>query len=415
MHIGILGFGREGKSVLKFLTRSLGIERRTIEILDKKFGKDYLKNLERFNIVFRSPGVPYNLPELRAARRHGVIFGSATKLFFRHCPATIVGVTGTKGKGTTSTLIYKILKAAKRDAYLAGNIGTSPLEILKKLTPRSIVVLELSSFQLQDLEQSPKIAVVLDVFPDHQDSHLNLKEYYEAKTNITRHQRKSDSIFFFKNHPLSGWVASKSGAKKYPVDEKKFMLFAPEDLRIKGIHNYKNAAMAASVASRLDVPKNIIIKTAKNFKGLEHRLEFVKSLAGIHCYNDSASTNPNTTAAALHAFPDKRKILIAGGQDKGLTYRPLTDALIREPQTAVILFGENKKKIGNAIRRSGAIIQFATTLQHALQQAHTQAKKAGKNSVILFSPGTASFDMFKNYADRGKRFKALVKNLTKKT
>ncbi|MEK7193251.1 MAG: UDP-N-acetylmuramoyl-L-alanine--D-glutamate ligase [Patescibacteria group bacterium] len=413
MKIAILGFGREGKSVLEFLKKSKQYKGADIEILDKKRDKNYLKNFERFELIFRSPGIPYNLPELRAARKKGVQFSSATKLFFAHCPARIIGVTGTKGKGTTSTLIYKILKAAKRDVYLAGNIGTSPLTILPKLKKGSIVVLELSSFQLQDLGESPQIAVVLDVFPDHQDSHLNLKEYYEAKTNIARHQKQSNSIFFFENHPLSRWIASKSRARKYPVDEKQFGLFAPEDLKIKGSHNYKNAVMAASVALRLDIRKNIIIRTAKSFKGLEHRLEFVTSLNGVYFYNDSASTNPNTTAAALHAFPDQPKILIAGGQDKGLNYAPLAKALKREPQTTVILFGENKRKINDAIKHPGANIQFATTLKDALQHAYSHAKKAGGDSVILFSPGAASFDMFQNYADRGERFKTFVKELTK--
>ncbi len=445
MKIGILGFGREGKSLLKYL-RSRGSTRITTRIhadkvwvLDKnenikipkgikaQLGKNFLKNLKRFDVIFRSPGMPWNLPELRAARKNGACFSSATKLFFETAGkigATIIGVTGTKGKGTTATLIYKILRTAGVDAYLAGNIGKSPLTILPKLARRSVVVLELSSFQLQDLKCSPDIAVVLDIFPDHQDAHLNLKEYYEAKTNIARHQKKTDKIFFFKNHTLSRWVAAKSRARKYPINESGFALFASENLKIRGLHNFKNAVMAAEVARAFKIPERTILRVAKNFNGLEHRLEFVRSISYSHVlknlrisfYNDSASTNPHTTAAAIMAFPNIPLVLIAGGQDKGLNYAPLARALNRSAAKLVVLFGENKRKIAKVVKNSRIPVVFAPNLKTAVRIAYHFAKNAPDANgyprcAIIFSPGAASFDMFLNYADRGDKFKKIVKRL----
>lgn len=450
MKVAILGFGREGKSVLRFL-QNRGLSRisarinadEDIWILDQnpktkvprgiksQLGKNWLKNLEWFDLVFRSPGIPYNLPELQRARRAGTKFSSATKLFFEKCPAQIIGITGTKGKGTTATLLYKILKAAHRPALLAGNIGTSTLDLLPRLKKNSVVILELSSFQLQDLKKSPHVAVVLDIFPDHQDAHLDLKEYYEAKTNIARHQKTEDKIFFFRNHHLCGRVASKSRGKKIAVDEKKFKLFKPADLKMPGFHNFKNAVMAAAVAQKLGIPGETIIKTIKNFRGLEHRLEFVRRIRinshhshkhsqhshYISFYNDSASTNPHTTAAAIKAFPTETKILIAGGQDKNLDYAPLVRELKNFNTKLVVLFGENKRKIARAILRSRKKelrIKVVNDLRTAVAIAYRFAQKPLLHAsyfVILFSPGAASFDMFKNYADRGQQFKKIVKGI----
>ncbi len=428
MRIAILGFGREGKSLKAFFRKQSRFRGAKVEILDKKFSKDYLRNIERFDVVFRSPGVPYNLPELAKARRAGVRFSSATNLFFEYSPTkNIIGVTGTKGKGTTCTLIYKIFKAAGFDAYLAGNIGKSALDLLPKLKKNSWVVLELSSFQLQDLAKSPSIAVILDIFPDHQDAHLNLKEYYEAKTNIARHQKKSDKIFFFSNNKLSRWAAGKGPAKNIAVSEEKFRLFAPYNLRIPGHHNFKNSVMAATVAKNLGANTEIIVKTIKNFRGNEHRLEFVRRIAvrsargknkhEIYFWNDSASTNPHTSAAAVKSFPNQTKILIAGGQDKGLDYEPLANALKNSQTKLIVLFGENRNKIAGALKKiknREFKAAMAGNLRGAIDVAYRFAKRVSFDSrglVILFSPGSASFDQFKNYADRGEKFKKLVKEL----
>ena len=442
MKIGILGFGKEGKSTLKFIKKNNSFAE--IEILDKKFSKNYLNNLERFDFIFRTPGIPYNSPEIQKAVKNGVNVSSATKLFFneikkmvRRGSPRVIGVTGTKGKGTVSTLIYKVLKACGKDVYLVGNIGRPTLEILPKLKSESVVVLELSSFQLQDLKKSPDIAVVLDIFPDHLDSHKNFKEYINAKSNIAKWQsagrRKTAQVFYFADNKYSKWIAEQSRGEKIPVKinsghSDKFG-FSNRDLKIPGFHNFKNAVMAANIALSLGCPKEKIIRTIKNFRGLEHRLEFIRSIKikkrtnnysnilknnRIDFYNDSASTNPQTAAAAVKSF-DGSKILIAGGKDKKLDYKSLVKTLRDSETELVILFGENKKKIYGSIKKSGVNIELVKDLETAVETAYKTAKLLVANGypliTILFSPASASFDMFKNYEERGKKFKEFVKKL----
>ncbi len=430
MKIAILGFAREGRSVLEFLKKDKEFKGAEIFIVDKKstiklprgyraqLGKNYLKHLEEFDVIFRSPGIPYLLPEIQKAKKQGVEISSATNLFFERCPGMIIGITGTKGKGTTSTLLFKILKASGKKVFLAGNIGKPALDILPKIDKKSIVIFELSSFQLQDLKKSPHIAAVLDIFPDHLDAHKNLEEYYDAKANIGRYQKSGDKIFFFKNSALSNKVAGQGKGKKIAVDEKSFKLFPPNDLFVKGSHNFKNAVVAATIAKNLGVPEKIILKSVFKFKGTEHRIELarkiIKNGKTIYFYNDSASTNPQTAAAAIKAFPNENKILIAGGQDKNLDYKPLAEALKNSKTNLVILFGENKNKIRKAINRSGVPVKVVKTMKEAVMTAYRQATNyqlLTANCNILLSPAATSFDMFENYADRGKKFKKIVKQL----
>lgn len=421
--IAILGFGREGRSVLRFIGKRSKHRNADIWILDKnprvpipkgilsRLGKNYLRGLDRFDLIFRSPGVPYNFPELARACSAGVQFSSATKLFFQLCQAKIIGITGTKGKGTVATLLCAILKAAGRDVFLAGNIGTSPLDILPRLKKNSLAILELSSFQLHDLDASPHIAVILDVFPDHQDSHRTLAEYYGAKANIARHQKKNDTVFFLANNRLSRRLAMHGTGKKIPVDEKRFALFEPDEVNIPGLHNFKNAAIASAVAKYLGVPAEVIKKAVRNFAGNEHRLEPIRRIGSIPFYNDSASTIPHAAAAAVLAFRGTSSILIAGGRSKVTNYLPLARALKNSPPLAVVLFGENKEKIRRAIKKTGRLIRYAPDLSKAINTAYHIAKGAKGKTVVLFSPGAASFDMFKNYEERGALFKKLVARL----
>lgn len=407
MEIAILGFGREGKSVLKFLKKSPEYKHSEIIILDRKISPGYLKNLSRFDIVFRSPGVPYNLTEIQSAIKNGIKISSATKLFFQHCPATIIGITGTKGKSTAATLIYKILMASGFDAYLAGNIGKPALDILPKLSRKSLVVLELSSFQLQDLKQSPQTAVVLDIFPDHLDAHRNWKEYLNAKKTISKFQNSNDILFYFKNNKYSKLIANNSLAKKNGV--------TPKNSSPK-----KNIEMAETVAKYFGCPKDIIKKTIKNFRGLENRLEFIRKIENISFYNDSAATNPEAAAAAIRSF-NAPIILIAGGKDKNLNYVPLANATKDSDVQQVVLFGENKYKIKRQLilTNKKLKIKICDDLKFAVQFANKTAKYlitnysplAGGPITILFSPASASFDMFKDYKDRGKKFKDIVRKL----
>lgn len=297
--LAILGFGLEGKSILKFLRHAPKYRNSKIEILDRKTDKNYLRNLERFDIIFRSPGVPYNLREIQQAVKNSIEFSSATKLFFDHCPTkNIVGITGTKGKGTTSTLLYNIFKTAGKKVYLAGNIGKPAIDILDKITKDTWVILELSSFQLQDFKKSPPIAAVVETFPDHLDAHKNIHEYLEAKKNICKYQNKRGVVFYFSGNRYGESIA-KSGAGG------KIAIKAPNNLR-------KNFVMARTIAKHLGVSDEDIEKSLANFKGIKHRLELVKNKSQIYFYNDSASTNPQTTAAAIATLSSKPRAHFIG-------------------------------------------------------------------------------------------------------
>lgn len=436
MKIAILGFGREGRAVYKFLKKHRDYKNAEVWVLDKnsslhfagpemagikkQLGGNYLKNINRFDLIFRSPGVSYqklmrSLAPLRVTRDDRVI--SVTKLFLELCPCPVIGVTGTKGKGTTATLLYNILKKCGRDVQLAGNIGKPALDILPRLLlPRfagdhndRIVVLELSSFQLQDLRQSPAIAIVLNIFPDHLDVHKDLREYYSAKANIARFQRAGDSVFYFADDKKSAWIANKSPGKKISIQRtlsQKDGEQLRKNLKLPGSHNWRNAQAAFAVARHLNCPKSKIFQAVAEFKGNEHRMELVKIIRRVKFYNDSASTNPLTTLAAVKSFKEP-KILIAGGSDKGLDYKMWAKEFPRLKVKTVVLFGANKYKIKQVIGK-----KLTTSDVVSLEEAIKLAKKlAVAGDVVLFSPGAASFDMFKDYADRGKKFKNLVKKL----
>ncbi|MEK7212301.1 MAG: UDP-N-acetylmuramoyl-L-alanine--D-glutamate ligase [Patescibacteria group bacterium] len=459
MKIAILGFGREGKSLFKYLKsrgptrmeprlrrprtlsavaryggrRRINADENETWVLDEnaktkvpagvksRLGGKYLSNLSGFDWIFRSPGIPYNLPQLKKARRDGTKISSAVKLFFEAADrkgAKIIGITGSKGKTTTATLIYKILKAAGFRVFLAGNVGTSALDILQRLDKKSLVVLELSSFQLQDMDVSPHIAVLLDIFPEHQDAHGSLNEYYAAKGNITRHQKRNDVVFYLPPNPISSKLAHLGRGKKIPVFTPKPLFAKSWGLKIPGEHNFKNAAVAAAVAEYLKIPPKIIFRTLANFRGVEHRLELIRKIslksAYIHFYNDSASTNPHTTAAAIQAFGDKPVVLLAGGYDKGLSYKPVAEALCRSSVKLVVLYGANRQKIAHTIRPAGVPIKMVRNIVSAVKTAYRYAKSyklKAKSWVILLSPGAASFDQFQNYTERGRIFKKLVKKL----
>lgn len=401
MKVAILGFGQEGKAVLKFLKKNQPQVKPVI--LDKKRDPKYLSRLQKFDLIYRSPGVPYNLPQIQRAVKKGVKFSSATDLFFQYAKGAIIGITGTKGKSTTATLIYKVLKNAGRDVYLGGNIGKPAIELLPKLKRNSITILELSSFQLQDLKRSPHIAIILDVFPDHLDAHQDLKEYLAAKSNIVKNQRRGDLVFYFSGNKQSKNIALKGKSKKIAVAPDKNIT----DLKIPGEHNRKNAAMVIAVANELKVPQKKVLQVLKKFGGLTHRLQLIKTIKGIKFYNDSASTNPETTAAAIMSFPKHPKIIIMGGKDKNLDYEPVAEAAYLENIKLAIIFGENRKKIQLALNKV-AKTKPAKDLKSAVKIA-LQSAKSG--DVVIFSPGAASFDMFENYKARGKEFERIVKKI----
>ncbi len=418
--IAIVGFGVEGRAVLEFLKTSPEYHGADIWVLDKTnslspplsvqniFGDTYLDGLSDFDIVFRSPGVPLLLPQIQNAIKSGVEISSVTDLFLRSFHGTVIGVTGTKGKGTVSTLIYEILKASGRDAYLAGNVGTPAIELVPHLKKESIVVLELSSFQLHELQRSPRYAVVLGIFPDHMDKHKDMEDYVNAKRNVASHQTKTDVVFYVRDNAYAVSIAESSPGTHIPLtpDESMHPPFSREDLQIVGEHNYRNAVIACAVCRHLGVSDTVIRATVCEFKGLPYRIQFVREVSGVRIYNDSASTNPQTTIAGVKSFSEPL-ILISGGRNKGLDCAPLAAALRESTVRSVVLFGENKEQLKMHIPPHIPCV-LADSLREAVSSAISHAQTG---DIILFSPGSESLDMFKNYKDRGAQFDEIVKNI----
>ncbi len=404
--IAVLGLGREGRATLNFLKKN----KIKAKALDAKFDRNYINKLKNYDLIFRTPGFPRLHPKLLAAEKNGAIVSSHIKLFFHLCPAKIIGITGTKGKTTTAFLIYRILKSKYRNSvFAAGNFGKPALDILPKLKNNSLAVLELSSFQLQDLDKSPHIAVITNITIDHLDpsgkfapsTHQDAGEYFKAKINIIKFQSAKN---FAVINPLL-----KNKTKKIGGGEKIFPNPLLLKTGLKGAHNFENIALAVQVGKILKVPMKKIIKAVKNFRGVEHRLEFVVKINGVSFYNDSAATNPDATLAALKSFTEPVH-LILGGYDKGLDYKELTNHISKsENIKTVALIGQLKNKLYKILKsKTGVKIKKFKNLKEAVL---TLYKKAAKNEVVLLSPGAASFDMFQNYTDRGDEFKKLVRQL----
>jgi len=406
--VAILGYGLEGKDAEKYFT-SLGDN---ITILDRRFDENYLNNIASFDLIVRSPGVYRYLPELIEVEKKGVEITSSLKIFFDNCPAKIIGVTGTKGKGTTSTLIYEILKNAKKDVYLVGNIGKPYLELLPKLTKDSFVVMEISSFQLIDLTKSPYIAVVLNITLDHMDWHKSKEEYINSKKNIVKYQTKNDFAVINSKYDVPKSFLELTKANVVLFSKDKLEKTYKENLLLKGEHNLENIAAAVTVSKILKIKEDIILKTVKNFKGLEHRLELVREVGGVTFYNDSFATGPQPTIAAIRSFTEPIT-LILGGSDKGLNYDELGKEISASKQVKkVIVIG----KVGSSIIKSlndgcfmGSIINLKQrSMARVVENAYRNTPQGG---IVLLSPAAASFDMFKDYKDRGSQFKKAVQSL----
>ena len=397
-------------------------------------GDEYLTTLENFDILVRSPGLPLSTPQIQVAKKEGVEISSQTKLFFDLCPCPIIGVTGTKGKGTTATLIYLILRKAKKKVFLGGNIGKAPLEFLDKLDKDSIVVLELSSFQLQDLHKSPHIAVVLPVTSDHLDYHKSSKEYVSAKSSIARFQNRKDFVVYNAENKNSESIAVLSRGKLLPFTTKaypKTSAYIEDDtlflhtgknnkkicrlseLKLFGKHNAGNFLAAALATKPYIQDLDAIQYVARNFSGLPHRLEVVGTFKGITYINDSMSTMPDSTIAALDACTEP-VVLIAGGSEKHADYTSLGQAIAIKKIRGFVPMSKTGQKIikaAGAANYMGIITKRQETMSDAIKQAKALAKRG---DIILLSPASASFDGFKNAKDRGETFRREVQQLVKK-
>lgn len=444
--IAILGFGLEGRSIADFLIGKSD----SIVVLDEKNSTDFdpevlesyesrgiefywgkIADLKAYDIVFRSPGINPASKYILDAKHKGVEITSATKLFFDLAPCEIIGVTGTKGKGTTSTLIYEMLKEAGEDVYLGGNIGTPPLSFLEKLDENSKVVLELSSFQLIDLEKSPHISVMLMTTSEHLDYHKDVYEYIEAKRNIFRFQTSNDFAVVNQDYPASNESDIVGEGQVYKVSRENEVLeqgafvkdgkmilkmngeekevFDMKDLALKGEHNWENALAASVAAIIAGCIMESVIPVLKAFKGLPHRIEFVATVRGVSYYDDSFSTTPETAIAAIESFSEP-KILILGGSSKNSDFSELGEVLNSSNSIkGIIGIGDEWKRIEEKIRNEDIeIIENCSSMQEVI----SEASKIGEiGDVVLLSPACASFGMFKNYKDRGEKFKEEVEAL----
>ena len=413
------------------------IEKNILEKLKKYkfdyfFGKNCFENLKGFDIIFRSPSFLPTRKELVEEEKRGAIITSEIEMLMKLTPATIIGVTGSDGKTTTTSLIYSILKNAGYNAYLGGNIGIPLFTKLNEMKPNDIVVLELSSFQLMGMDVSPHIGVITNITPNHLNIHKDYQEYINAKKNIFKHQNKDDYIILNYDNDITRNCAREakskviffSGKEKlengFIVDNKiikkcedgiRTHILDCKDVLLRGEHNFENIATAiAATSSLVDIDKSI--DTIKEFKAVEHRLEYVRTIDDVKWYNDSVSSSPTRTIAGLKSF-DEDIVLIAGGYDKNLDYTPIAKPILKKVKT-LILLGQTSGKIFDAVKEEeekenkNIDIFMVNTLEEAVNLARKQAKVG---EIVLFSPASASFDMFKNFADRGNKFKGLVNKL----
>jgi UDP-N-acetylmuramoylalanine--D-glutamate ligase len=443
--VAVLGFGLEGKDLCSFLLS----QKAKITVFDQKqdlstdkdyqdfkkkgvnfrLGENSLESLvdENFAFVFRSPGFSPLRPEIKKAQEKGSQISSATNLFFEHCLGKIIGVTGTKGKGTTATLISEILKKEGKKVFLAGNVGQPVLSLLEQIKADDWVVLELSSFQLMDLERSPYIAVVLFISSEHLNYHQDNQEYIQAKSNIVAHQVKIDLTVLNADDSTSSSFADLTQAQIYYfsrqkkvngsyVQEKKIYLFGQEiglvdQLQLLGQHNWDNVCAAVLAAHLAGAGLESIKKTIFEFKGLEHRLEPVRDLKGVSFYNDSFSTTPETTIAAIKSFKEPI-VLIAGGSDKGSDYQQLGEEIAKSTVKTLILIGQMADKINKAVSEAGfsgkVILRPSEKMEEIVKLSFEEIKPEG---IVLLSPACAAFDLFANYKDRGEQFKKTIQEL----
>ena len=421
--IAVIGEGIEGKSSAKFLQKH-GAK---VKILDQKQGSNYLDNLEDYDLVVRSPGIKIEMLEKYVSRDK---ITSQTKTFFDICPCPIIGVTGTKGKGTTSTLIYEMLKKDGKDAYLGGNIGNTPFDFFEHLKSSSVVVLELSSFQLLDLHKSPHIAVILMITSEHLDYHPNVLEYISAKRNIIKFQKATDFAIINRDYPASNesdvdalgkvfYVSrerevdngcfARDGKIVIRTKDREIPVFETKDLLLRGKHNYENVCAAVMAAYLAGVSIKNIQEVLADFAGLPHRLELVGVVNGAEYFNDSFSTTPETAIAAIEAFKEP-EILILGGSSKNSNFQELGEVISKKGNIkAIIGIGVEWVRIKPFIKSKNIILIEGAKDMHTIVLAASKIAVSG--DVVLLSPACASFDMFKNYKDRGEQFKEEVKKL----
>ena len=355
--------------------------------------------LEGVDVVYASPGVPWDSDFLNQARAKGIPVSSEIDLFLELCQGTVVGITGTNGKTTTTALTGVVLSAGKRPVIVGGNIGDTVLDRVDEITPEHWVVLELSSFQLESVERPQlHVGVILNVTPDHLDRHKTLERYVELKARAIE---RADYALLNSSDPIVKNLAPRAAGKVVWFDEHRPLPPMP----LPGRHNMENALAAAAIGRVAGLSDDAINDAIRSFKGVEHRLELVGEWSGVRWYNDSKATNPDAGRVALTAFPGAPVILIAGGYGGGFDLRDWVAEVLANTE-AVILIGASADELAGKLRAHPHVIR-AASLEDAVSIAAGMAHSGG---VVLLSPAYKSFDMFKDFEDRGNQFKELVRH-----
>lgn len=436
----LAGFGREGKSTLKYIKKhypdvlvsvadsnpDLPISLHDVEAVYR--GPDYLATISDFDTVIRSPGIPCDLPEFKNANN----VTSAMNIFFSECPGLVIGITGTKGKSTTTSLIHHILSQDREDVRLVGNIGIPALDLLDNAKSDTVFVTELSSYQLDDIKYSPHIAVVLAISQEHLSYHGSLDKYVKAKSNIVKYQNQNDFVIYSSNNQNAKTIALNSVGSRIengnpssiPVaawNQNNFIWIKEKNqtqqklvelskLPLIGKANVINTTAAVLVSLLCDVEPETVRSAIETFKPLEHRLEPVGTYKGISFYNDSLATTPDAAINAVDAFGANVDTLIAGGYDRGLDYSNLGTYIAKSSIRNLLLFPDTGKLIEQSLLKADkdtkVKIMSVNNMENAVKAAYQMTKPG---STCLMSPAAASFNLFKDYADRGNQFKKWVR------
>lgn len=441
--ITVIGIGISNLPLIKYLVSlgarvtardkrdktDLGANYNELEAIGVKFclGNDYLSDISG-DIIFKTPGMRYDVPQLVKAKENGSIITSEMEVFFDVCPSHIIAVTGSDGKTTTTTLIHKMMTKAGYTTWLGGNIGNPLLTDTEKMKKDDWVILELSSFQLHTMRKSPEIAVITNITPNHLDMHKDYQEYIDAKKNIMLYQKEGNCLVLNADNEVTKKIGKEArGAVRYFSREDTADVYLDgdvikrgnvevlniNDIKIPGMHNVENYMAAIAAVNGL-VDDSIIVDTAKSFGGVEHRIELVRILDGVRYYNSSIDSSPNRTINTLRVFPQK-VIMIGGGKDKGIPYDELGPALAAYVKT-LILIGATSDKIEESlnaeIKRTGKGKNIEVIRAKSYEDAVNAARRhASSGDVVILTPASTSFDMFRNFEERGNLFKKIVNEL----
>lgn len=437
--VTVIGIGISNLPLIKYLV-SLGAkvkacDRRNENDLGKNYdelkalgitfslGEEYLKNIDG-EIVFKTPGMRFDVPELNQARERGAVVTSEMEVFFDVCPSHIIAVTGSDGKTTTTTLIHKMMTQAGYKTWLGGNIGNPLLSQAEQMKEDDWVILELSSFQLHTMRKSPHIAVITNISPNHLDMHKSYQEYIDAKKNIMLYQNENDILIVNADNSVTAQIGSqaKGRLKTFSRCDDKADFYVKDgficrkgvkvldisQIKIPGMHNVENYMTAMAAVEGL-ADDEIVRNIAAEFGGVEHRIEFVREINGVKYYNSSIDSSPNRTINTLKVFEGRNVILISGGKDKGIPYDDIGEPIANGVKL-LILIGATSNKIEEAVNRTGKKIEIihAGSYEDVVNIAYKEAKNG---DIVLLSPASTSFDMFRNFEERGNLFKELVNKL----